>query len=224
MKNKLNFVFIAFGIFLLVHTTAFAHEPTNLVLQKKAIIKYYESGEYNKDTKKIINDAHNYLADRIKRNLASQKKLAMVLDIDDTSLYSFPLEKQMDFGGIHEDIVKNYAKNYFQAIPETLELYKFAKQNNVVVFFVTSRQQKDCPHTAKVLNQAGYYNWQGLFCKPNDYAQKYNSIIPFKSAMRKYIASQGYDIALNIGDQYSDLAGGYADQTYKLPNPMYFIP
>ena len=29
---------------------------------------------------------------------------------------------------------------------------------------------------------------------------------------------------LNVGDQWSDLQGGYADQVLKLPNPTYFLP
>jgi hypothetical protein len=29
---------------------------------------------------------------------------------------------------------------------------------------------------------------------------------------------------VNIGDQMSDLDGGFAERTYKLPNPFYFIP
>src|SRR5204862_321926 len=31
-------------------------------------------------------------------------------------------------------------------------------------------------------------------------------------------------IVANIGDQYSDLAGGNADVAYKLANPFYFLP
>ena len=34
----------------------------------------------------------------------------------------------------------------------------------------------------------------------------------------------GYDIVANFGDQFSDLNGGFADSTYKIPNPMYFLP
>jgi hypothetical protein len=29
---------------------------------------------------------------------------------------------------------------------------------------------------------------------------------------------------VNIGDQFSDLAGGFAERVFKLPNPYYFIP
>ena len=46
----------------------------------------------------------------------------------------------------------------------------------------------------------------------------------YKSLTRKYIESLGYDIVANFGDQYSDLNGGYADQTFKMPNPMYYLP
>jgi hypothetical protein len=38
------------------------------------------------------------------------------------------------------------------------------------------------------------------------------------------VETQGYDIVANFGDQYSDLNGGFADRTYKIPNPMYYLP
>ena len=50
------------------------------------------------------------------------------------------------------------------------------------------------------------------------------STIEVKSETRKHIESLGYDIMANFGDQFSDLSGGYADQTFKLPNPMYYLP
>ena len=36
--------------------------------------------------------------------------------------------------------------------------------------------------------------------------------------------SLGYHIVADFGDQFSDLEGGFTDQTFKLPNPMYFLP
>ena len=46
----------------------------------------------------------------------------------------------------------------------------------------------------------------------------------FKSLTRQHIESLGYDIVANFGDQFSDLNGGFADETFKIPNPMYFLP
>jgi hypothetical protein len=48
--------------------------------------------------------------------------------------------------------------------------------------------------------------------------------IHYKSATRAHSESMGYDIVANFGDQFSDLKGGHADRTFKLPNPNYFLP
>ena len=47
----------------------------------------------------------------------------------------------------------------------------------------------------------------------------------YKAGTRKHIEQDlGYDIVLNVGDQCSDLQGGYADHGLKLPNPTYYLP
>ena len=48
--------------------------------------------------------------------------------------------------------------------------------------------------------------------------------IEYKSGTRAHIESLGYHIVADFGDQFSDLEGGFTDQTFKLPNPMYFLP
>jgi len=48
--------------------------------------------------------------------------------------------------------------------------------------------------------------------------------IQYKSGTRAYIESQGYDILADLGDQFSDLEGGFADKTFKMPNPNYYLP
>ncbi|CCE07932.1 exported hypothetical protein [Bradyrhizobium sp. STM 3843] len=46
----------------------------------------------------------------------------------------------------------------------------------------------------------------------------------YKTSKRVDIESRGFTIIASIGDQKSDLAGGHAEMTFKLPNPFYFIP
>ncbi|MFX5743177.1 HAD family acid phosphatase, partial [Acinetobacter baumannii] len=46
----------------------------------------------------------------------------------------------------------------------------------------------------------------------------------YKTSKRIDIENRGFTIIASIGDQKSDLAGGHAEMTYKLPNPFYFIP
>jgi hypothetical protein len=48
--------------------------------------------------------------------------------------------------------------------------------------------------------------------------------IEYKSGTRAHIASLGYSIMADFGDQYSDLLGGNAGHQVKIPNPMYYIP
>jgi predicted secreted acid phosphatase len=108
------------------------------------------------------------------------------------------------------------------AIKPALNFYKYVEAHHVAVFFITGRNEWLKKATIKNLKAAGYTKWNGLYLAPNNYSKK--SIIPFKSAERKMIEGKGYDIILTIGDQYSDLNGGYADHKIKLPDPFYYIP
>lgn len=48
--------------------------------------------------------------------------------------------------------------------------------------------------------------------------------IRYKSGVRAHLEDLGWDIVANFGDQFSDLTGGFADKTFKMPNPNYFLP
>jgi HAD superfamily, subfamily IIIB (Acid phosphatase) len=50
------------------------------------------------------------------------------------------------------------------------------------------------------------------------------SAADFKAPERRRITERGYTIVLALGDQESDLLGGYAERTFKLPNPVYYLP
>jgi HAD superfamily, subfamily IIIB (Acid phosphatase) len=47
---------------------------------------------------------------------------------------------------------------------------------------------------------------------------------PLQVGHPAHIESLGYDIVANFGDQFSDLVGGFADRTFKMPNPNCFLP
>jgi len=49
------------------------------------------------------------------------------------------------------------------------------------------------------------------------------SAADFKAPQRAQIVMQGYTIIVNVGDQPSDLAGGYAEKSFLMPNPFYRI-
>lgn len=222
---KKNALLILSLIVSLFFVSAYAHEPTNLSFDKQIAARYHDSGEYDVDIQNVIDSAQNYLDERVAENnkATSKKKLALVLDIDETALSNYPSIVKLNFGGTLDEINADIAQGVDAPIFPTLGLYRDALARGVAVFFITGRDQQTLlAATEKNLKMAGYTQWQGLFLRPHNYHDK--SIIPFKSAMRKKLEGQGYDVIENVGDQYSDLAGGYADATYKLPNPFYYIP
>ena len=198
-------------------------EPANLGLHKLEIERYYDSGLYFSDINARIRDAIYYLQFRINQNnrLTTPKKLAIVLDIDETALSNYNDLKHLQFGGTPEEIEAANADGHDTAIPGTLSLFHYAKKNHIAVFFITGRKKFEHKITVENLQNAGYRDWDGLFMEPDDYHKI--STVSFKTICRKKIIEMGYDIALDVGDQYSDLKGGYADMVIKLPNPFYYL-
>lgn len=212
-----------FIAFLLITYSAFcfAKEPVNLAAYKDELIRYHDSGQYEKDINTVISQATDYLKARLAQG-NFQGKPAIVLDIDETSLSNYPNMVKLNFGGTLDEIRQNEVKGIDPAISPTLKLFKFSKENNVAVFFVTGRHEFERAATIKNLQQAGYANWDGLILRPHHYEHK--PATSFKTAMRMQIEAQGYNIILNIGDQSSDLRGGHAEKSFKLPDPYYLIP
>jgi predicted secreted acid phosphatase len=62
------------------------------------------------------------------------------------------------------------------------------------------------------------------FCGPSISAGVSCPTIQYKSGTRAYITSQGFRVVADIGDQFSDLLGGFAARTFKMPNPNYYLP
>ncbi|HTM62877.1 MAG TPA: HAD family acid phosphatase [Gammaproteobacteria bacterium] len=220
MKHFLSAVIAAGMMFAAANVMAV--EPQNIGTFKKTLIQYHDTGEYDKDINETMNHAVEYLKQRIAENKNGKKKLAIVLDIDETSLSNYKDMREMDFGGSLEQIQVAEDKGTDPVIEPTLKLYQYAKANNVAVFFITGRHENEREVTAQNLKSAGYDNWDGLILRDGEYTKAPAAV--YKTAIRKKIVSDGYDIVLNIGDQKSDIAGGYSDKSYKLPNPYYFIP
>ena len=152
----------------------------------------------------------------------TDKQLAIVLDIDETSLSNYSKLAKFDFGGSAEQIHEAIAAADSPAIKPMLQLYQNALRHGIKVFFVTGRHQSEIDATKANLIKAGYTKWSGLYLRPQNYHSK--SIISFKAESRAKIVKKGYIILATIGDQYSDIRGGYANKGFKLPNPFYYIP
>lgn len=209
-------------VFVLATATGYAKEPQNLAVAKAAVVQYHDSGEYMRDIKKVIHQARTDLAAELKKKPEDKQNDAIILDIDETSLSNYASMVRLNFGGTLAEITADEDKGKDPAIKPTLALFNYAKSHNVSVFFITGRQEDERAATINNLKQAGYDNWDGLIMRSIEY--KSAPAAAYKAAMRKQLTDQGYDIIMNIGDQESDLRGGFASKNYKLPNPFYFIP
>ena len=191
---------------------------TSMPQAKLDLMSYIDSGRYLQDVAEIVKQAKNDLA----RNLVGVERPAMVLDIDETALSNLEYEIDTNFCFSSDTWAEFVAEADAPALQPTLDLYKFAREQGVAVFFVTGRRERSRQDTERNLHFAGYSDWQHLYLKANDYDLP--TAATYKTAARQVIVDEGYAIVLNMGDQRSDLEGGLAKQAVKLPNPFYETP
>ncbi|HWJ84093.1 MAG TPA: HAD family acid phosphatase [Cellulomonas sp.] len=175
---------------------------------------------------------------------------AIVLDVDDTTLTTWNYEIASNWAYNPTTNGQYVTDQLFPATPGMVQLVTKAKKQGYAIFFLTGRPAAQEAATLGNLTKdsvgvdAGYpvptalkNGEDGLFTKPAvaDYPAYLKkacaadpngscTTIHYKSATRAHIESLGYDIVANFGDQFSDLKGGYADKTFKLPNPNYYLP
>jgi HAD superfamily, subfamily IIIB (Acid phosphatase) len=180
----------------------------------------------------------------------THKTRAIVLDVDDTSLATYNYEIASNWAYNPTTNGQFVTGQLFPAVPGMVDLATTAEREGYAIFFLTGRGQAQEAATLGNLTadgigvDAGFPKptalrdgEDGLFTKPAvaDYPDYLKTAcagdpngscttIHYKSATRAHIESLGYDIVGNFGDQYSDLKGGFADRTFKLPNPSYFLP
>lgn len=219
-------------------------EPPNLDLLKNRINTYYSgytddtghhhigaNSQWSKDVAAVITKAERYLRHRLSHHRPAVP--AVMLDIDDTSISTYPVNADYDFGGGADASAADKqanADNTYPVIRPVLELAQWAHSQGVKVVFITGRHDELTTVTRNQLTGLGY-PVDGLYLRPRSNPPVYLpcgttcTAVPFKSNTRKYLQqSQGYDFIEAIGDQASDYEGGYDDRGFKLPNPMYNIP
>lgn len=197
----------------------------NLDTLKTEVRQYHDCtcscGCYAKDLDTEADRAIAYLRSRTSRK-GDHEKLALVLDIDETTLSNWAEMVHAGFA---------YDKQAFDAwvdgaaapaIPGTLRLYREAQRLKVSVFFLTGRPEAQRAVTEHNLRSQGFQDWAGLILRSPEEAKL--TAQEFKSRERSALEAKGYDLILNVGDQWSDLRGkAQAEYSVKYPNPYYFI-
>lgn len=209
-----------------VSTYAPAELIPNLDTLKAELRQYHDCtckcGCYAKDLDRQADRAIAFLRIRA-ANRHPQEKLALVLDIDETSLSNY--EEMEKAGFAYDSAVFDAWINSARApaIPGTLRLYREARRLGVSVFFITGRSETEREATERNLRAQGFENWQQMFLRSA--AQKAEAMEVYKAGARAAIVAGSYRIILNAGDQWSDDMGKpQAEFFVKYPDPFYFIP
>jgi HAD superfamily, subfamily IIIB (Acid phosphatase) len=182
----------------------------------EGIVSYRDSGQWERDISRVTAAAREHLERRLATGI---RRPALVLDIDDTSLSSYDCLKERDFKRSPDSPCARGGD--LPVIPQTLELYTYARQRGVTVLFLTGRRERLRRATVTNLRAAGYSGRLRLRMRPN--RERRGTHDGFKARERRRLERRGFTIVANVGDQRSDLDGGAALRTFKLPNPMYVI-
>jgi len=187
-------------------------------------------GNYAHEVEGIEGNAQQYLATH---STHGQGAPAVVFDVDDTTLntYNYEIFSGFAFNSTTNADFVNTAR--FRAVFGMPDLVNWAGSHGYTVFFLTGRPVTQRDGTVANLVKVGYTvptDVDHLYLRDRITPPPYLTCgatcttIQYKSLTRAHIESLGYQIVGNFGDQFSDLEGGFADQTFKLPNPMYFLP
>ena len=215
---------------------------------------FASDSNYANEAGDVAQDGEHWLASQSrsqgKHGGHGDDKKAIVLDVDDTSLATWNYEIASNWAFNPTTNATFVTGQAFPAVPGMVALAQQAVQEGYALFFLTGRgAAQEAPTLGNLTHDgigvdAGYptpttlsNGEDGLFTKPAvaDYPPYLQAAcsgdpngscttIHYKSATRAHIESLGYDIVGNFGDQFSDLDGGHADKTFKLPNPNYFLP
>lgn len=227
------------------------HEPYNIGVLVKDIDTYYGTtadadgvyqaspdSPYAKDLARLDSAARTYIDEATRKARHRGEKPAVVFDIDDTLLLSLDYEKRYNYtynATTWADYVNRADR---PAVFGSPQLVRYAARKGVEVFYnsgLSEAQRSAAVENLKKVGAEVNLDAGHMFLKDKANPPSYLSAcatpgtwncttVQYKSGTRKHIEDDlGYEIVANFGDQYSDLDGGYADRTYKLPNPTYFV-
>ncbi|CAL9304572.1 HAD family acid phosphatase [Streptomyces erythrogriseus] len=152
---------------------------------------------WQRDCRAVMDQALPYVKQRIADARPGEKQ-AIVLDIDNTAL-------ETDFGFSFPQ----------PANKPVLEVARYAEERGVTLFFVTARPGIIYAPTEWNLDHVGYES-SGLYVR--SFIDLFRNVAEYKTAQRVDIERKGYTIIANIGNSATDLSGGHAERTFKLPD------
>lgn len=193
----------------------------NLSVAKAAVREYHDSGDYLREVERVADSARVWIAERAAARREGER-LAVVFDVDETVLSNYPQMDHQDFGYTRSEWLEWIAQAAAPALPPVKAVYDTALEAGVAVIFLTGRHDpEERDGTIANLRDQGLGDYTRLIMQTDGEA---DSAAARKTARRAALVAEGFTIVASLGDQESDLVGGFAERTFKLPNPFYLIP
>ena len=221
----------------------------NIDSVKKTIATYYGDqglGIASKTTSPYISEVQSILR-RQSATLQSRydsalrkhkgKHPTLVFDTDDTTLFTYDMEVAAMHFTFDPALQDQWVQaERFPGTPGMAAYVRKAQRIGYTIVGLTGRSAGQKAATLGNLAKVGYGDaftaasfytkWAGT--KPAYITCKVVTActtVEYKAGTRRYLEkSRGLTIVANYGDQWSDLQGGHADHSVKLPNPTYYLP
>ena len=218
----------------LSHQALSMSQPLNLGELKRQLTDYKCSGQYDREVADTLFAAQAYVDMRAKE----VNHPAVVLDIDETSLSNWPEIIADDFGYIPSgacdlagpcgDPNRLGAERPGPRHRSDVEAVQRSQgqERQSLFHHRPARYTGAARRDQRNLRARRSSGWEALFMRPpaaSASEDPFPNVQAFKTDARRQI-SKNFTIIVNIGDQRSDLDGGYAERTWKVPNPFYYIP
>ncbi|MFJ9952549.1 HAD family acid phosphatase [Kitasatospora sp. NPDC091207] len=127
----------------------------------------------------------------------TNEKRAIVFDIDNTTLAT------------------HFHPFAMSGIKPVVELAQYARARGVAIIFVTARVDFIAPITRHSLTEAGYTVDE---LHGRDLCDLFKPVQQYKTDERVKVENEGYTIIASVGNNWTDLDGGHAERTFKLPD------
>ncbi|MEU4117796.1 HAD family acid phosphatase [Kitasatospora sp. NPDC028055] len=147
------------------------------------------------DVTAAVAPARAYLEQRTAE--PSDEKPAIVFDIDNTTLAT------------------HFHPFTMPGMAPVVELAQYAHSRGVAIIFVTARVDFIEPVTRYSLEKAGYTVDE---LHGRDLGDLFKPVQQYKTDERTKVENEGYTIIASVGNNWTDLNGGHAEKTFKLPD------
>jgi predicted secreted acid phosphatase len=169
----------------------------------------------NKELSQCVKELSKFVKKHILHR--TEKNLAVIFDIDETLMLSEQMLMQDSKQNDKYHVV--YSSN---AIKGMVDIYNLIKKSGISIYLLTARPEHYRYETIEELDLIGYPqgSYKKIFLRPkrNSYDDD-DCVCFYKERVRKQITEEdSKHIILNVGDQNTDLMGGYFEFGWKFPS------